>query len=324
MSWTDHANQTLQAFLENIVAEGKLAQQYGIEATPAQIVDASREVLYDVIHRSLPLARVMDHSDLVLHAEGPGVKGESPKLSAFNWMAGTAESAIRRLSSSLFDLFERDAKRLAKALDLRVTGMAPGSLYMGFAIVPPEADLIPLEDEPVFAQIKAAVHQLPTLTEAIEDESLTQAATEIMPDPAERDAALAALYRLSPTGKRGIHTLDITAPGTKRGVLSQRERVVLADALRRPQLANRKQGMFTGEVREIDLDSRRMHLRNVPGVGSLRCVLPELDSGMAKHLLGEFARVEGFYEADRSGRPRLMLVDAVHPLDKARQSRIDD
>ena len=97
---------------------------------------------------------------------------------------------------------------------------------------------------------------------------------------------------------------------------------MLADALRRPHLANRRRGAFTGEVREIDLDARRMHLRKVQNVGSLRCALPALDNAKAKLLLGEFARVEGEYEADRDGRPRLMLVENAEALPRAHQSRL--
>ena len=317
MIWTEHADSTLRMFLENMVAESSLAQKYGLEASPQSIVDASREALWDVIHRSIPLARVMDQSDLVLHAEGPGVKDDSPSLSAFNWLAGTAEQTIRRLSGSLFDLLERDARQLGKALDLRVTGIAPGSLYMGFALLAPQGGLIASEDEPVFAEIREALHLLPVLTGAIGEEEISPAASEMVPDAAERDAVFTALHRLSPTGKRGIHTLDLTAPNGKGGTLSQRERTVLADALRRPNLTNRKHGKFAGEVREIDLDTQRMQLRHVTNVGSLRCVLPALSKDKAKHLLGELVSVTGDYESDRNGRPRLILVEEIQELPKA-------
>jgi hypothetical protein len=319
MSWTQHAELTLKMLLENMVAEGRLARDFGLDASPEQIVAASSDALQDVIFRSLPLASVMDRSDLVIHAEGPSVREASPSLAAFNWIAGTAERSIRKLSSNIFDLLERDARRLSNALDLRMTGMAPGSLYLGFSIAAPRDDLISSGDEPVYLQIRDAIHQLPILVAAIDQEEVSGLAAEILPDAAERDAALTALHQLSPTGRKGVHTLDLTAPGTKRGRLSQRERVVLADALRRPKLANRHRGSFSGEVREIDLDARRMHLRNVPGIGSLRCVLPDLDSEVAKHLLGEFAAVEGVYEVDPSGRPRLLLVENVRPLARAPQ-----
>lgn len=319
MKWTEHADDTLRMYLENMVAEARLAQKLGMDVSHADIVGATRESLLDLVKRSLPLARVMDLSDLVLHAEGPAVHDDSPRLSAFNWMATSAERAIRKLSGELFNLFERDARRLRKALDLRVTGMAPGSLYLGFAISPPSADLISSNDEPVFRQIRHAIRTLPALSDTIEDDQISPAAAELIPDAAERDAAFSALHRIAPTGQKGIFSLELSAPGSVNGELSPRERLVLHDALLHPSLANRASGTFTGEVREVDLDARRLHLRNVSGIGSLRCVLPILDSTQAKSLIGEFARVTGEYEADRSGRPRLLLVSHMEKLQKATQ-----
>src|SRR5690606_6804055 len=125
-------------------------------------------------------------SDLIFHAEGPAVRGNAPSLSAFNWLSGTTEQAIRKLSTAFFDLQERNAKKLAKALDLRLTGLAPGSLYLGFAIAPPVSRLLTLDDEPVFARIKEAVKMLPSVSDAIEDEALSPLVSELLPDAAER------------------------------------------------------------------------------------------------------------------------------------------
>ncbi len=312
-------NEYFRALLENMVAMGQLAEKHGQPVTAAELVAANESALLDLIRTSFPLENLLRTSDLIFHAEGPAVRDSAPSLSAFNWLAGTTEQAIRKLSGALFDLQERNAKKLAGALDLRLTGLAPGSLYLGFAIAPPEVGLLSFDDEPVFARIKEAVKLLPSVSDAIDDEALSPLVAELLPDAAERDATIEALHKMSPTGRKGIHTLDIAAPGGSHGTLSQRERVVLADALKRPTLINHKQGTFVGEVREIDLDANRLHLRNVPGVGSLRCVLPTLDSNAAKSMLGEFARVYGEYEADKNGKPRLLLVERVEPLPSTQQ-----
>lgn len=319
MSWSEQADKTLNMLLENMVAEGTLAQRLGIEAHPAIIVGASREMLLEVIRTSLPLAHIMDTSDLVLHAEGPAVREASPKLSAVNWLTGTAESVIRRLSGSLFDLADKDAKRLARTLDLRFTGFAPGSLYAGVAIQPPPEDILADGDDPVVREIQSAVRKLPALTSFIRDEDVDPGIREIVPDPAQRDTSLTALYGLSPTGRRGIHTLDISSPGHQKGELSQRERVVLKEAIDSPVLHERKSGKFVGELREIDLDAHRFHLRGVAGVGNLRCAISSLDRVNAKNLLGEFVKVEGEYESNREGRPRLMIVTSVTLMPRATQ-----
>lgn len=319
MSWTEHADMTLQAVLENMVAEGLLAKQVGLQATPSQIVGASRELLAEVIRSSLPLAHLMDTSDLVLHAEGPAVREAAVRLSAVNWLTQAAEKAMRSLSANLFDLADRDARNLMRSLDLRLTGFAPGSLYAGFSIVPPEADLISSDDEPVFARARAAIKALPSILPMIGDDRINPGIRDLLPDPAERDSTLSVLYDLSPTGHRGIHTLEMSSPGVKGGTLSQRERVVIHDAIRRPDLTNRKSGSFVGELREIDLDARRFHLRDVQGIGTLRCVIGSIDSMQAKALIGEFVRVAGEYETDRHGKPRFMIVHNAQLLPRAYQ-----
>lgn len=312
----------LRAHLENMVAMGQAATKYGLDTSPSELVDGVEDALMDIIRTSFPLENLLKSSDLIFHAEGPAVRDSSPKLSAFNWLSGTAERALRSLSGSLFDLSERDEKRLKKALDLRLTGMAPGSLYLGFAIAQYPADILPVDDEPVFAQVREAIRRLPVLTDAIGDEAMLPVAVELVPDAAVRDASLNALLKMSPTGRNGIHTLDMTSPGESRGRLSQRERVVLRDAIRRPDLANRKRGTFTGLVRGLDLDSHRLTLRDVSGVGSLRCVLPELDKSKAQQAIGEQVRISGEYETDRSGKPRLILADSIEPIPRPVQSEI--
>ena len=117
-----------------------------------------------------------------------------------------------------------------------------------------------------------------------------------------------ALFRLSPTGKVGIHTLDISSPDADQSELGNRERVVLRDALRKPVMLKKRFGEFVGEVREVDLDSGRFHLRNISGIGTLRCVLPNVTSETGQKILGSVISVSGDYECDASGRPRLMFA----------------
>lgn len=319
MSWTDNADHALRMLLENMVAEGLLAKQVGLDAVPAQIVGASHQMLLDVIQTSLPLARIMDTSDLVLHAEGPSVKDAAPKLAAFNWLTNTAERTIRRMSGSLFDLSCRDAKQLAQALDLRLTGLARGSLYAGFLIEAPAADLIDPEDEPVIRSVREALRQLPEISQFIQDEQINPEINEFMEDPALRDTAMTALYRLAPNGRVGIHTIDIATPGRRSAKLSQRERIVLKDALNSPKGGDRRPGSFAGEVREIDLDARRFHLRGVSGIGNLRCAIGNIGKTEAKNLIGEYVRVEGDYESNREGKPRLMMVHSFEMLHRDSQ-----
>lgn len=145
----------------------------------------------------------------------------------------------------------------------------------------------------------------------IEDEDLNEGIAEFLPDPAMRDASLEALFRLSPTGKAGIHTLDISSPDAGEGELTTRERIVLREALKKPISMQRRNGRFVGEVREVDLDSGRFHLKNISGLGTLRCVMPGFSQEMGQKILGNRVSVTGDYECDRSGKPRLMFAEGI-------------
>lgn len=323
MTWTEHANDALIMYLENMVAEGTLAHQLGMGATPAQIVSASRQALYDVIQISMPLARIMDASDLTVHAEGPALRESTPRLSAFNILASTAQRSLRTLSAGLFNLLERDAKTLMRLLDLRLTGMAPGSLYLGFALAPPDEDLLPSSDEPVFESVRTAMRQLPTVSAFIGNEDISEGIDELLPDPAQRDNAIMALFQMSPTGRNGISSIDIASPTSKRAQLSPRERVILKQAVTQPRMNERKHGTFVGDLLEIDLSKQRFHVRNVRNVGSLRCIAPpSFDVVSARNALGEQVRVTGDYESDREGRPRLMAVTRIEAIPRVEQPSI--
>lgn len=315
MSYKESSDEAMRVFLENMVGAGLLAKELGMDATPSRIVDASFSQIIKIAQESLPLARVMDESDLVLHAEGPGAIHDLPWLSALNWITATAESNLRRLSSSVLDLLGADGNTLSKSIDLRLTGMAPGSLWVGVKMMPPPADLLP-EDGALFNTMAQQIGKLPEITRFIDDEGMRPGLEEISPDPALRDVQLATLYRFSPTGKRGIHTLEISSRDSGVASLSQRERVVLKEAIARPDTKMSIEGAFVGHVREADLDKTRLHLRRVEGIGTLRCVMPNLTAESARSLLGNLVRAEGRYQTDRDGKPRLLFIERIIPIEQ--------
>lgn len=270
-----------------------------------------------------PLARLLDTSDLLIQAEGPGLRDNLPWLRAAAWLCDVADKQLRHLVLATMDLAENIKHGLAKHINLRLTGLAPGSLYAGFKLMPAEDDLLSGAEDPAFALALSALQTLPQVPQFIGDEILSAEITEAIPDPALRDASLVTAFRLSPTGHMGIHTLGLGVPGRSSAILGQRERVVLREALRRPPLADGQRGRFIGEIREFDLDKTRFHLRGIPRVGTLRCVFPDPpEREEAKALLGESVAVTGRYAADATGKPRLMLVDTVEVLQAPDQAAI--
>ncbi|MGV8934174.1 MAG: hypothetical protein ACOH1I_06105 [Gallionellaceae bacterium] len=305
----------MRVFLENMIGAGLLAKEIGMDATPSRIVGTSLSQIMKIAQESLPLARIMDESYLVLHAEGPGAMHDLPWLSALNWVTATAERNLRHLSSAALDLLGADGKAFSKAIDLRLTGMAPGSLWIGVKMMPPQADLLP-EDYAMINTIAQHIGKLPEIIRFIDDEGMRPGFEEVSPDPAMRDVQLTTLYRFSPTGKKGIHTLEISSRESGSASLSQRERVVLKEAIARPDTKKSIIGTFVGHVRVADLDKTRLHLRGVENVGTLRCVMPNLTADNARSLLGNLVRAEGRYQTDKDGKPRLLFIERITAIEQ--------
>ncbi|MCK7581064.1 MAG: hypothetical protein MZV65_39670 [Chromatiales bacterium] len=307
MKHSDSALEALQVFLENMVGEALLAKQVGLDVGVSEVVSASFQSILKIAREDLPLAHLLDTSDLVFHVEGPGANHDAPWLSAFRWLTVTLDQTVRHLSSEVLDLLGANGRQLARKLDVRLTGVAPGSLWVGTKIETPEADLLPA-DPACFGRLVEAMTALPALVEFIGDERLLPGIGEAVVDPALRDASLMALLKLAPSGKNGIHTLLFSSSEHQSARLSQRERVVLNSALKSVNGLTHS-GEFVGQVRSADLDRSRLHLRTPHG--TLRCVLTDLPESQARNVLGRTVSVAGRYAADRDGRPRLMQVASL-------------
>ncbi|BBV97944.1 hypothetical protein [Pseudomonas monteilii] len=319
-TWVEQVHGRAGVLLDQMLAWQSAQAQAQVDISPA--IARLRKMIEDLYAEEMPLARILDSSDLVMHAEGPSTATTTPGLHAFNWLCTAAEKQIRILAKSIFDLSDINSKLFAKKLDLRFSGFAPGSIYAGFSLSPISSILGSDEPEVVFETLRMAIRQLPTIPEFIDDEKVSAGISELMPDPALRDASLEAVFRLSPTGRAGIHTIDISSPDAKRNALTNRDRVVLREALLKPMTKTKRFGKFVGEIRAIDLDSSRVLLRSVESIGSLRCVIPETTGESAKSLLGSLVCIEGEYEVDASGRPRLMFAQNIWPAEKMVQQSL--
>jgi hypothetical protein len=301
----------MRVFMENAVGIGLLAREHGVDVNAPDVVSGIIDQIEKIARESYPLHQVMSHSDLVLHAEGPGAEHNLPWLSAFNWLTETANRNMRALIKSTLYLLGTESGRIARDVDLRISGIAPGSLWLGLKLMLPAADFLP-EDEHLRERLLETTTRLPMLARFIDDENLQPGIREAEPDPALLDAALLSLLAFSPTGKRGIHTLEISSREHGSASLSQRERVVLQETFRRPDTKQLRESTFDGEVREADLDKTRFHLRTTDGM--IRCVMPALHPEQARKMLGLKFRATGPYETNREGRPRLLFVEKIEPL----------
>lgn len=277
--------------------------------------------LYDLLNKlyseELPIAQVRDKSDLIVHAEGPAAVGSSMQLRAVNWLSGEVKRQLKLLAQAALPN-NGDADKISKKLQWDVTGIAPGSIFMGFALVrPPRIVGFEASDEASFDAIVKAAQALSIIPKYIEGDHINQGLTEVLVDPAVRDAAMYAAMRLSPTDGSGLATVEVSSSSGEFGTLGQHERIVLRESLRYPLMRQTKHGTFIGDVREIDLDAGRIELRNVASIGTIRCAFLDL-SETGKQWLDSKVKVTGVYETDRAGKPRLMKVESIEPVESGR------
>lgn len=294
----------------------KILVESGNESMIPQTETYYFELLNRLYDEEYPLAKLMEASDFVIHAEGPAASEQIPHLNIVNWLFSNVEKQIKQMAKSVLSLSINDINGAMKALDIRLTGMAPGSIYAGFSINPPQP--MPLfgtaEEEQAISSIKDTITSLIDLPRFVTEDKVEDGLSEIFPDPAIRDSALVAAFNLSPTGKKGILSLGMSSPlhSKKTSTLNVMDRAVLRESIRNPVIKNIKKGSFIGEIRAIDLDRNRVNVRWKDG--TLRCAI-RITTEKAKQLIGKTVKVTGSYEENAVGKPRLMRVEEIKPFD---------
>lgn len=311
-SWVNQLHRRAQIVIDQIMAAQTVAQQTG---TPMDgLVSQYRALLERLYSEELPSARLRDTSDLILRAEGPGADHDAPSLRSFNWLADHVRSQLDKLTAAVLPMTMKDAKAAIKRTEWVFAGYAPGSIMMGFSLRQPESMTgFEESDRSAYESLSRSAQSIATVPQFIGDKGMQPGLHEIITDPALRDAAVVAAWMLSPTPQSGIHTIEVAARNGDYGSLSQRERMVLKQAIDRPELRQRKTGTFTGAMRAADLDKRRVTLRDVENIGAIRCILDENMEGQARDLFGGAVKVTGDYETDKEGRPRLMRITHIEP-----------
>jgi hypothetical protein len=314
-TWVEQVNKRARILIDQIVAARAAATESNTDL--AWLETQYRNLLEELYAQEYATARLRDTSDLVIRAEGPGAEHDGPTLQSFNWLADHVRRQLGKLSEAVLPLRLNESKAINRKLGWIFTGYAPGSITMGFALKNP-TPIVGFEraDAEAFDIVRAAAQSVASVPQFVGDTELNTGLTEQIIDPALRDAAIIAAWQLSPTPKSGIHTVEIASRNGDHGSLSQRERMVLKKSVISPLFRKSQLGTFVGNVRAADLDKHRLVLRDVEGVGSIRCAIsPGLSAGMQKYF-GSHVLVHGRYEADRDGRPRMMRIDSIQQVEE--------
>lgn len=267
----------------------------------------------------LPLAQARDSSDLLLHIEGSAVEAD-PRLSLISNIFNNVKVQVRDLTKAISGILPHQ-KVSPKEVDLSLSGLARGSLYLGFSVPVPgetgdQGNLLGQHDT-LYQATKNALATIVSVSHTFDadDESFDpDEVAELVEDPKIRDAALVAVQRIAPSGRQGVSSIGVSSPAqsSEGGALTPAARNSIRRMLIDPVKSSETLEL-SGVVREIDLDARRFDLRGIANeqIDDIRCAYAHVERVSPKLLLGSTVRVRGLVDRRGDHMPRLMALESI-------------
>lgn len=306
-AWADQVRGQARLVIAQI-AEIRARLPHG---TGEQALESYYRMLEELFERDLRLAQLRDDSDLLLRAEGQAFSHD-PKLQLVTSIFSNVTNQVTGLAKAILGVRD-DGAVTPSVVDLGLSGIAKGSLYFGLKAQTPDM-VAPLlgEADAIFDSTRRALQIIDDVAHTVEadDEKVSvEAVSEIIEDPKVRDAALLAVQRISPSGRRGFDTVSISGGENAPAELRPSHRKAIRESLDRPVIKG-EEIQFTGQVREIDLDAFRFELRGIADhqVRDLRCAYRGVEGIQPRRLLGSTVCVRGLVERSANDVPRLMSV----------------
>ncbi|MEM5364834.1 hypothetical protein V4C53_02170 [Paraburkholderia azotifigens] len=312
--WTKNFREHEAVIQSQMASAVALAQKLGIPFSEA--MEPYLQQLREAYERDFPVVQVVDESDLVTRFDGPEIEHDSPLAGTVAHVLGSLQTDLTKLALSIAGLSGMDSGqgKLPAELAPRLSGLARGSIIVGIKFMRGASKkgqlALPVTMDELVKSVRQAVQKLPIVPRFVDEDSISEGLIERLPDPAERDAILVAASRIAPSGHHGINEVNFLSKRTRTTKLTPHSRQVIRTAIAQPARAS-KRGTFSGVMRSADLDARRFDVRNVSGIGSIRCVYDEKFDSTVKNGLDYAVSVSGLYDVDSQGRPRLMVVDEI-------------
>ena len=310
--WSKQVRSQARLVIDQIAVTRTRLLELGVDQSDS--LNSYYAMLENLFSRDLALADVRDNSDLVIRVEGNAFD-QNPRLQLVTSVFENVTNQVTDLTKAILGLWA-DGRVTPAAIDLGVTGIARGSLILGLSANPqkrPRRGELLGEHDTIVTSTKKALKIIDEVAHAVykDPESVSvEEVSHVVADPKVRDAALVALQRIAPSGRRGIDTVSVSAAADRKppAELTVEHRRAIRQSLFKPVIRG-DEIQFQGNVREIDLDARRFDLRGIANeqVRDVRCAYRDVPGVNPKHLLGATVRVRGLVErADEV--PRLMSV----------------
>jgi hypothetical protein len=302
-TWTATTRERIRDVQDSLLSMAERAKESATDAsTTEMLLRPYRELLESIYERDMPLAKLADNSDLLLHVKGPAASGPSPKVSMLTLLLTRTRDQVTRLAKQFGGI---TTVRVPPPLDMTFVGVAGGSLFVGFSAEAAEGGDLTRHAVEVIAEASWLVSENKPIGEL----------AHAIDDPAARDMAVAAVRHLSPSGQLGISEIDILGRAVSHATSLTTETRRHARRIMTQRASTNKPVSFVGTVRELDLDASRFEIRNVDGQpGDVRCA-HELEEDDVKQIVDKRVRVKGMPEYDPRGTVRLLWVDEVELLD---------
>lgn len=295
-----------------------LCKTHGLPVPSHSMLESLIERLYE---DEFELAKLLDDSDIVLHAEGTSTQSKNPRLDIVTWLLDKANQEFNSLIKNTFAL---EGESYRDNVNFELTGLAPGSIYAGFKLIDasqPNFDGFGFDQ--VLSEIRSNISAVVNVPEYINETGVSDGIIEAIPDAGVRDIAMMTALNLSPSGRNGVHTIDISAPNMQgarvSSELSTKTRVILREsAAKKPVMSKTmKSGSLIGDLREIDLDKNRITIRNIGDEKiSVRGVFSSRDEIKMRQAIATQNKIKftGSYEEDKNGKPRLITIESFEPV----------
>ncbi len=330
LPWQQLVDRKARDLIEQIAAAHEWVKVHG-NADPSFFEDMAADQfqwLRELYTNELPLAKMLDESDLTVELRGPATQIAHPKLNIVTSTFAKVRKNVAQVTKAVAGVRDPQSGEpfhMPEEMELGFSSLVHnGTVRFGFSLPRPE-DTVLNSNDPLYQAVVSAVAAIKqvsfSLSELDSEAAFEEEVKQTITDPKLRDSALIAVRELAPSGRtHGINAVTIAGGGVRAADIKpltkdsrQTVRHVLATPVKRTEVIT-----ITGIVRETDLDDKRFEVRGIEGgfVTDLRCIYgPKVADRVASKWLNHRVEVRGRVERDTTGRARLMKVASLKLVD---------
>lgn len=329
LPWQQLVDRKARDLIEQIAAAHEWVKVHG-NADPAFFEDMAADQfqwLRELYERELPLAKMLDESDLTVELIGPAARIAHPRLNVVSSTFAKVRKNVAQVTKAVAGVRDPQSNQpfhMPEEMELGFSSLVHnGTVRFGFSL-PRPGDSLLNQDDPLYQAVASAVAAIKSvsfsLSELDDDEEIEENVKQALTDPKLRDSALIAVRELAPSGRSSYSGVTIAGSGVRPADVKpltkesrQTVRHILAAPVKRTEVIT-----IIGIVRETDLDDKRFEVRGIEDgfVTDLRCIYgPRVVDKVAAKWLNHRVEVSGRVERDANGRARLMKVAHLKLVD---------